>query len=132
MNAGFVPLLPAERLPLDTVQRQASLFAASPAAGVLDRLPLGVAVCNGARQIVYSNEKFRELASLECESAQLVGKRLGEAMSCLGAGLEVGGCGPSELCRSCGMAKALLESLNRPGTSLLHPRRELNGRQTHS
>ena len=115
VNAGFVPLLPAERLPLDTVKRQASLFAASPAAGVLDRLPLGVAMCNSARQIVYSNEKFRELASLECESALLVGKRLGEALSCLGAGLEVGGCGTSELCRSCGMAKALLASLTQPG-----------------
>ncbi len=117
MDAGFVPLLPAERLPLEAVNRQAKLFAASPAAGVLDRLPLGVAVCNGTRQIVYSNEKFRELVALECEGRALVGKRLGEALSCLGAGLEVGGCGTSELCRSCGMARALLESISSPGTA---------------
>ncbi|WP_300163631.1 HAMP domain-containing sensor histidine kinase [Solidesulfovibrio sp.] len=117
MDAGFVPLLPAERLPLEAVNRQAKLFAASPAAGVLDRLPLGVAVCNGARQIVYSNQKFRELVALDCEGHELVGKRLGEALSCLGAGLEMGGCGTSELCRSCGMARALLESISSPGTA---------------
>lgn len=117
VNAGVVPFLPAERMSAEQVRRQAALFAASPAAGVLDRLPLGVAVCNSTRQIVYSNAKFRDLASLECPSERLVGQRLGEALSCLGASLEVGGCGTSELCRSCGMARALAETLSGPGVA---------------
>ncbi|MEA4854978.1 MAG: HAMP domain-containing sensor histidine kinase [Solidesulfovibrio sp.] len=111
MNAGVVPLFTAKRLSPDKVASQARLFASSPAAGVLDRLPLGVAVCNITRQIVYSNEKFRELTAGDAEAQTLIGQRLGEAFSCLGAGLEVGGCGTSELCRSCGMARALAESL---------------------
>ncbi|WP_428566373.1 MAG: sensor histidine kinase [Solidesulfovibrio sp. DCME] len=118
MDAGVVPPFTAERLPADKVALQAKLFASSPAAGVLDRLPLGVAVCNITRQIVYSNEKFRELTSRGSGAAGLVGQRLGEALSCLGAGLEVGGCGTSELCRSCGMARALAESL--AGGGLAH------------
>ena len=111
MNAGVVPLLAAQRVPLEEVSRQAKLFAASPAAGVLNRLPLGVAVCNATRQIIYSNEKFRELASLDCPDEAVVGQRLGEALSCLGAAIEVGGCGTSDVCRSCGVARSMAESL---------------------
>lgn len=114
VNAGFVPLLPAERVSPEVVSRQAALFAASPAAGVLDRLPLGVAVCNITRQIVYANDKFMELTAITTPRETVVGQRLGEALSCLGSGLELGGCGTSELCRSCGMARALAESLAGP------------------
>lgn len=96
---------------MEEVAQQAKLFAESPAAGVLNRLPLGVAVCNATRQIIYSNEKFRELASLDCPEKNVTGQRLGEALSCLGANIEPGGCGTGELCRSCGMAQALAQGL---------------------
>lgn len=111
MNARVVPFLPVERSSTETIARQAKLFAESPAAGVLDCLPMGVAVFNGTRQIVYSNAKFRELASLDCPGEALVGQRLGEALSCLGANLEIGGCGTGELCRSCGVANTLAQAL---------------------
>uniref|UniRef100_I2Q5V4 histidine kinase n=1 Tax=Desulfovibrio sp. U5L TaxID=596152 RepID=I2Q5V4_9BACT len=112
MNARLVPLFSAERSPRETVLRQARLFAESPAAGVLDRLPMGVAVFNGTRQIVYSNVKFRDLAGRDCPTEALVGQRLGEALACLGADLEIGGCGTSELCHSCGLARSIGESLS--------------------
>lgn len=107
MNAPLFAPLATERSSKETVARQARLFAESPAAGVLDRLPMGVSVFNDTRQIVYSNAKFRELASLDGPAEELVGQRLGEAFSCLGANLELGGCGTSELCRSCGVAQSL-------------------------
>jgi hypothetical protein len=111
VNARLVPLFSAERSPRETVLRQARLFAESPAAGVLDRLPMGVAVFNATRQIVYSNVKFRDLAGRDCPVEDFVGQRLGEALACLGAALEIGGCGTSELCHSCGLARSMGESL---------------------
>ncbi|MFU2208760.1 sensor histidine kinase [Solidesulfovibrio sp. C21] len=111
MNAGVVPFLPAQRTSVEELGRQAQLFASSPAAGVLNRLPLGVAVCNATRQIIYSNEKFRELASLDCPDKNVLGQRLGEALSCLGANIEIGGCGTSETCRGCGVARSMAKLL---------------------
>jgi hypothetical protein len=110
VNARLVPLLLAERTPKETVARQAGLFANSPAAGILERLPLGVAVFNGSRQIVYANDQFRGLAPGSRTDKDLLGMRLGEALACLGAELSAGGCGASELCRSCEATRTLLAS----------------------
>ncbi len=103
-NGRLVLFLPAERESLETVKRQAALIAQCPAAEVLAHLPMGVVVMNPARQIVYANDRFRELT--ESGTRDVLGQRLGEALSCLGSELSPGGCGTSEMCRSCGAAKA--------------------------
>lgn len=117
MNVRLASSLPGERTPKETIARQARLFAESPAAGVLDRLPLGVAVFNATRQIVYANEKFGELAADDGPSRDVLGLRLGDALSCLGVGLGIGECGTGPLCRSCGAAKAMAVNLTGAETS---------------
>lgn len=111
MNARLVPLFSAERTSRQTVERQARLFAESPAVGILNRLPTGVAVFNASRQIVYANTAFCELADTGRSVTDVVGLRLGEALACLGAKLASGGCGTTELCHSCGAAKSMAAAL---------------------
>ena len=111
MKAQLVPLFSDERSSQLLIDRQARLFAESPAAGILDRLPLGVAVFNTSRHIVYANTAFCALANMGRDVSSMVGLRLGEALSCLGAKLAAGGCGASELCRSCGAAKSIAAAL---------------------
>jgi signal transduction histidine kinase len=111
VSARLIPLLLAERTSKEAVSRQARLFADCPASGILERLPMGVAVFNGSRQIVYANDQFRELAPGVQAGKDILGLRLGEALSCLGADLAAGGCGTSELCRSCEATRSLVASL---------------------
>lgn len=108
MKALSVQLLSAERFSGDAVARQVRVFAASPAAAILDHLPESVVVFNTARQIIYGNERFRELLpEEESDRDDVLGRRLGEALACLGADLAAGGCGMSELCRHCGAAQSM-------------------------
>jgi signal transduction histidine kinase len=111
VKARLVPLLSAERASKETVDRQARLFTESPAADILERLPMGVAVFNGFRQIVLANDKFRELAPGARSDKDVVGLRLGEAFACLGSELDAGGCGASELCRSCEATRSLVSAI---------------------
>jgi len=111
VNARHVSPFTAERIPTEAILRQARLFAESPAAGILDRLPMGVAVFNAYRQIVYANEAFGNMAVDKRPPADLLGLRLGEALSCLGTKLKGGVCGATELCRSCGAARSLAATL---------------------
>ncbi len=61
------------------------------------------------RQIVYANKEF--LGFLGISSLEpLLGKRPGEAISCINSTLESGGCGTSAACAYCGAVNAILES----------------------
>ena len=111
VHARLLPFVTAERTPGPTMDRQVRLFAESPAAGILDRLPMGVAVFNTARQIIYANEAFCALSDSGRGVADVIGLRLGDALACLGARLDNGVCGTTQLCRSCGAAKSLAASL---------------------
>ncbi|MFP5259187.1 MAG: sensor histidine kinase [Acidobacteriota bacterium] len=111
MKAQLVPLFPAERTPRPTLERQVRLFSDGPFVEILDRMPMGVAVFNTSRQIVYANAAFDAMAATERDGSDMVGKRLGEALSCPGAKLTAGGCGTTELCRSCGASKAIAAAL---------------------
>ena len=111
VHARLLPFVTAERTPGPTMDRQVRLFAESPAVGILDRLPMGVAVFNTSRQIIYANEAFCALSDSGRGVADLIGLRLGDALACLGARLDDGVCGTTQLCRSCGAAKSLAASL---------------------
>lgn len=108
MKARIISLLPAERASGEVVARQAKIFTDSPAAPILDHLPASVVVFNQARQIIYANDQFRRLLPTESTAVrEVLGLRLGEALSCLGAVLEEGGCGMSAMCRHCGAGKSM-------------------------
>ena len=67
------------------------------------------AVIDKNRQIVYANDEF--LSSLGINSLESVlGKRPGEAISCLHSAEEPSGCGTSRACAYCGAVNAILES----------------------
>lgn len=67
------------------------------------------AILNSKRQVVYANDEFlaaEGISSIE----QILGSRPGEAVSCIHARKEPGGCGTAEACRYCGAVNAILES----------------------
>jgi nitrogen-specific signal transduction histidine kinase len=111
MSARLIPLFQDERASEQTVSRQARLFAESPAPGILDHLPQGVLVFNAQRQIVYANEAFCALTDTGRSLEEVIGLRLGDALSCFGTKLDAGVCGSTELCRSCGAAKSMAAAL---------------------
>ena len=111
MSARLLPLFSDERSSEQAIVRQARLFAESPAPGILDHLPQGVAVFNAHRQIVYANKAFGGLSAEGRGAADVLGLRLGEALSCFGTKVDSGVCGTTELCRSCGAARSLAASL---------------------
>ncbi|KHK02296.1 PAS domain-containing sensor histidine kinase [Desulfovibrio sp. TomC] len=111
VHARLLESFTAERTPGPTLDRQVRLFAESPAVGILDRLPMGVAVFNTSRQIIYANAAFCTLSDTGRGVADVIGLRLGDALSCLGTQFEDGVCGSTQLCRSCGAAKSLAASL---------------------
>ena len=67
------------------------------------------AIVNNKRQIVYANEKFLEFLGVTDHKAVL-GKRTGEAVSCIHSADELSGCGTSEACNYCGAVNAIFES----------------------
>jgi len=67
-------------------------------------------VLNEQRQIVFSNRALLELLGLQAVD-DVVGKRPGEALSCVHASESAGGCGTTEFCRECGAVRAILSSL---------------------
>lgn len=102
--------LPAERAEPDTLKRQAGLFTSdSLIHQVMEAAPEVFTVLNQERQIIYANRLMRELTGVE-ELKAVLGKRPGEALSCLHAGESAGGCGTTEFCRTCGAARAILTS----------------------
>jgi K+-sensing histidine kinase KdpD len=67
------------------------------------------AILDKNRQIVYANDEFLSVmgfASFE----SLLGKRPGEAISCIYSSDWPAGCGTSEACRVCGAVNAILQS----------------------
>ncbi len=66
------------------------------------------AVIDKNRQIVYSNDDFLNLLGFK-SLEQVLGKRLGELISCIHAGDNSSGCGTSVACAYCGAVNAILE-----------------------
>lgn len=66
-------------------------------------------ILNENRQIVFANNDFLELLGVKSIEA-ILGKRLGEVVSCINSGTEPAGCGTSKACKYCGAVNAILES----------------------
>ncbi len=103
---------PAQRVPIQVVQRQATALAqTSLTAELVKSVHDLVFVVNQARQIVFASPKTGELMSDKDLSACL-GARPGEVLGCRHAHETEGGCGTTEFCRECGVARAILASLD--------------------
>jgi signal transduction histidine kinase len=101
---------PAERASSEEIQRECRYFSDLPMLHlVLDSVPSNIFVLNRERQAVFVNQTV--LNSLgTAHGKSLCGLRPGEALGCIHSSETEGGCGTTEFCRTCGAAKAILES----------------------
>lgn len=103
---------PAERALPETLSAQYRLVADNPLViAVCNAVTEHVVVLNGERQIVYCNESFAALVGVS-DPQLLLGFRPGEAMGCMHASEQPGGCGTTDFCAHCGAVKAILNSQN--------------------
>ncbi len=76
---------------------------------LLNALPYVAAILNEQRQIVFSNDVLLQtLGGISLED--ILGLRPGEALSCINATNNTGGCGTSDYCMVCGAVRAVLDS----------------------
>lgn len=78
---------------------------------LLDAMPGMVLVLNCHRQIVFANRAFYQISGRSA-SESLVGKLIGNVLSCHVAGDSEGGCGTGESCQTCGALVAMLFGLS--------------------
>lgn len=101
---------PAERAPMETVQRQAAMLAQQPLiAELLNSVLNYVLILNQQRQIVFASKNVQELVP-GTDLKDLLGKRPGEALGCTHPD-ERNGCGTTSFCTECGAVKTILASL---------------------
>jgi len=74
---------------------------------ILDSVPNGVIILNAERQIVFLNQTMLAFSGLATKEEAL-GMRIGEAIGCRHAFEDVGGCGTTDACRSCGAIHAIM------------------------
>ena len=102
--------LPAERATDEELARGVAIVERGVSVGALHAVPVGVVLLNDKRQIVFGNDAFRASA-WDAGQRRVVGRRPGEALGCLHAADNEGGCGTSVFCRYCGAALAILQCL---------------------
>jgi len=117
---------PSDRASAEEVCRQYKKLAQLPfVRDFLDAVPNMSVVLNEQRQIVFANCAFAEFLGLkdrsellgkshceafDCLYADVLGDRPGEAVGCIRAHLEEGGCGTSAFCKTCGAVISILNS----------------------
>jgi hypothetical protein len=103
---------PAEREPIEVVHRQARRLNQTPLARTFRQASANyLVVVNARRQIVMASENVLDLIP-EKTVGQLLGLRLGEALSCVHACECESGCGTSQSCRECGVVRVMLSGLD--------------------
>lgn len=98
----------------DTIQRHRKLLAEHQ--GSLKQLYEAVCeivlIVNANRQIVFFNSVFPSLLNND-DPEKLYGLRPGEALGCIHACCDPGGCGTSRFCTQCGAVNSILSALNK-------------------
>lgn len=129
-NATPLPtaFAPADRAAPAEVQRQAEALAQAGALAALSNaVPAAVLILNAERQIVYYNAALAGFAP-DPAPPGLVSLRPGEALACIHAAENAGGCGTSEFCRECGAVRAILTAqAGRPTVSECRITRRTHG-----
>jgi hypothetical protein len=109
---------PAERVPIEVVQRQRAAIAESPSTRqLLDAVLNHVFILNAQRQIVFASQNVQALLGRQGLDS-IIGQRPGEALDCLHARDMEAGCGTSVSCKECGAAKAILAGLGGQKTTM--------------
>lgn len=111
----YTEFAPAERATLEELERLSDFINQDELAdALLQAIPGYVMLINQQRQIVAVN-KAMLCATGVSNSAELVGRRPGEALNCTYSCDTPGGCGTSEHCSVCGAVLAILESQQTAG-----------------
>ncbi len=108
MNSYFAP---AERANEKELVAKIEFVSNHPVISGLLHLTGGMlAVLDEHRQIIALNDSLIKKLGIN-DSAKALGLRPGEALQCVHAHDEIGGCGTSKFCSSCGAAIAIVTSL---------------------
>jgi len=83
---------------------------------LLEAMPLCGLILNEGRQVLAVNSRLLDAFHIADHNA-LIGKRPGEAISCLYAGEGPDGCGTGQHCAGCGAVMAILESQQQEAAS---------------
>lgn len=76
---------------------------------LLNMLPELSMILNSDRQIVFANKAILDFLKIQ-DASQILGLRPGEALNCIHAENDSGGCGTTDFCRMCGAVNAILET----------------------
>lgn len=101
---------PAERAPIEEIDRQFTILSGHEIPVVLDAIPVISMVLNRCRQVVFGNRKFADVIGAS-DIREALGKRPGEAFRCVHAGAAPSGCGTGEFCVHCGAVRSILLGL---------------------
>ncbi len=97
------------RDPEEEIQRQAVSVMDSPVfSSLLEDIPNMIIIMNANRQIVYMNKKFSQVVN-KCFNDD-VARRPGECLLCIHAAKGRHGCGSTDFCRVCGLARSIKRS----------------------
>lgn len=101
-------LTPPDRDPLEQLYRSVERIRRAPGLqAIMDAIPHVVLVVNSKRQVIFANSAMQSL--LCSSSAELLGKRPGEAFHCIHSTSGPDGCGSSQHCTACQVLTAILE-----------------------
>lgn len=84
---------------------------------MLNSLKSLIAVVNVERQIVAVNEELVKSLGFN-RMEDIFGLRPGEAIHCIYSNITEGGCGTTEMCKSCGAVKAIINSIKNDETQV--------------
>lgn len=108
MNTYFAS---PERADQETLTATVDFAGKNPViSGLLSSVGGLLAVLDEHRQIIALNDEFLQMLGID-NPAGVLGLRPGEALCCIHAQEEPGGCGTSQFCSTCGAAIALVSSL---------------------
>jgi len=85
--------------------------------GILDAVPVALAVLNEFWQVLFTNVRFNHLLGLE-DPLEMLGLRLGEVGRCGNAGTSLSGCGTSLSCPGCPVFKSAYQGRPEAGMSV--------------
>lgn len=102
---------PAQRTERRKFGNQVEVISQNPLMNTLLQVIAGMlVVLNEERQIVALNQVFLESLGID-DPHEVLGLRLGESLRCIHAFEEVGGCGTSRHCSTCGAVIAMMSAL---------------------
>jgi nitrogen-specific signal transduction histidine kinase len=110
MDPLFTEFATAEKDSHEEMTRQAHEFEKIPRiTEILDAVQTAILVLNKNRQIVFANKVFLSLVANP--SKPVLGQRPGNAIGCVNAESNPGGCGTTKFCGVCGAVNTILSSI---------------------